>query len=65
MSRRGGTETIDRRVAAAAAAPLLAVGIGNVALVLLWGADPAWAFVLFLPVAFITALAWFAFRAGP
>lgn len=54
---------IDRRTAAMAAAPLLALGLANVGLALLWGADPLWGFVVFLPMVATSALAWFAFRA--
>lgn len=56
-------ESIDRRRAAVATAPFVALGVGNVILILFWGANPLWGFVVFVPMAFMTALAWFAFRA--
>ncbi|WP_276255637.1 hypothetical protein [Halomontanus rarus] len=52
----------DRRRAAVATAPFLAVGVANVALIVLWGVNPLWGFVVFVPVVFMTVLAWFAFR---
>lgn len=55
----GGT---DRVRAAVAAVPFLAVGIFNLLLILLWGADYLWGFVVLLPVVFMSALAWIAFR---
>lgn len=54
--------SIDRRRAAVATAPFLVVGVVNVALIVLWGVNPLWGFVVFVPVVFMTVLAWFAFR---
>lgn len=59
------TRSIDRRRAAIAAIPLLAVGVGNLVVILLWGVDPLWGFVVLLPIVFVTAIAWFAFRVRP
>jgi len=56
------TSTFDRRYAVLAAAPLLAIGVFNVGLVVLWGADFLWGFLILLPVIFLTAVAWIAFR---
>lgn len=64
---RGGTAAgseggIDRVRATVAAVPFLAVGCFNLLLILLWGADYLWGFVVLLPVVFMSALAWLAFR---
>ena len=63
MSRVDATSEVDRLDAAIATVPFLAVGVFNVLLILLWGADYLWGFVVFVPVVFMSALAWFAFRA--
>lgn len=52
----------DRRRAALAAIPLVAIGAFNAGLVVLWGANYLWGFVVFLPTCFLAALAWVAFR---
>lgn len=54
----------DRRRAALAALPFLALGLGNVVLVVGWGLDPLWAFALLPPILFMCALAWIAFKTG-
>lgn len=56
---------VDRRRAAIAVAPFLAVVVGNVVLALRWSGEPLWGFVVAVPVLFVTAIAWFAFRAVP
>ena len=53
---------VDRVRAAVAAVPFLAVGLFNLLLILLWGADYLWGFVVLIPVVFMSALAWIAFR---
>lgn len=52
----------DRRRAAIATIPLVAIGAFNAGLVVLWGANYLWGFVVFLPTCFVAALAWVAFR---
>ncbi|UTF52390.1 hypothetical protein [Natronosalvus rutilus] len=59
------SEDIDRRQAAIAVAPLVAVGLFAILLVVLWGANYLWGFVVALPVSFFIALAWIAFRSRP
>jgi hypothetical protein len=61
-----GTEDValDRKRAALAVAPFLLIGLGNVALILGWGLDGLWAFLLLPPILFICVLAWIAFRTG-
>lgn len=65
MARSDARPEIDRRTAAIATVPFLALGVANVALVLRWGATPLWGFVVLLPIVFIATLTWFAFRTVP
>ncbi|WP_312907779.1 hypothetical protein [Natronosalvus caseinilyticus] len=67
MRARGGSpsEDIDRQQAAIAVAPLVAVGLFAILLVVLWGANYLWGFVVALPVSFFIALVWIAFRSRP
>lgn len=41
--------------------PFLALGVGNVALILGWGLEPLWAFVLLPPILFICVLTYIVF----
>lgn len=65
-NREGGSvepaSGVDRRRAAVAAVPFLTVGCFNLLLILLWGADYLWGFVVLVPVVFMSALAWIAFK---
>jgi hypothetical protein len=58
--RRGGS----RRRAALVVVPLLAIGLFNVVLLLGWGLEPLWAFMILPPILFMCALAWLAVRSG-
>lgn len=51
----------NRKRAALAVAPFLALGIGNVVLILRWGIEPLWAFALLPPILFCSALAYIVF----
>lgn len=53
-----------RRRAALAVAPFLALGLADVLVLLYWGIDPLWGFVILPPILFMTALGWLAFRTG-
>lgn len=57
---RGGS----RRRAALAVLPFLALGLADLVLLLGWGLEPLWGFVILLPILFVSALAWIAFSAG-
>ncbi|OLZ40902.1 hypothetical protein A6E15_07815 [Natrinema saccharevitans] len=57
---RGG----DRRRAARYVAPFLAIGLGNLLLLLVWGLDPLWAFAVAPPILFLCGICWVAFRHG-
>ncbi|GAB3026303.1 hypothetical protein [Natronobiforma cellulositropha] len=56
--------SVDRVHGALAVGSFLLVGVFNLVLLLLWGADFLWGFVVLVPVAFMCALAWVAFGAG-
>ncbi|MDQ2054111.1 MULTISPECIES: hypothetical protein [Halobellus] len=51
----------NRKRAALAVAPFLAIGLGNVVLLLGWGIEPLWAFALLPPILFCTVLAYLVF----
>ena len=57
----GDDNGLNRRLAALAVAPFLALGIGNVILLLGWGIEPLWAFAILPPILFSAVLAWIAF----
>ena len=59
-----GDVTLDRKRAALAVLPFLLLGVGNVVLILLWGLDGIWGFLLLPPVLFISVLGYIAFRTG-
>ena len=56
--------SLNRKQAALAVAPFLALGLGDVLLLLFWGLDPLWGFVILPPILFISVLAWIGFRSG-
>jgi hypothetical protein len=56
-----GEDGLNRRLAVLAVAPFLALGLGNVILLLGWGIEPLWAFVILPPILFCAVLAWIAF----
>lgn len=53
-----------RKSAALIILPFVALGIGNLILILLWGIDPLWGFMLLPPILFISAIGWIAVRSG-
>jgi hypothetical protein len=55
---------INRKRAALAVLPFLLLGLADVVLLLEWGIDPLWGFMILPPILFMTALAWLAFRTG-
>ncbi|ESS06193.1 MAG: hypothetical protein A07HB70_01743 [uncultured archaeon A07HB70] len=52
---------LNRRLAALAVAPFLALGLADVLLLLGWGIEPLWAFAILPPILFCSVLAWIAF----
>ena len=54
----------DRKQAAKAVAPFLLLGLADVVLLLGWGLDPLWGFMILPPILFMSVLAWLGFRTG-
>ncbi len=57
----GPDDGLNRRLAALAVAPFLALGLADVVLLLGWGIEPLWAFAILPPILFCSVLAWIAF----
>lgn len=51
----------NRKRALLAVAPFLALGLADVVLLLGWGIEPLWAFVILPPILFCSVLAWIVF----
>lgn len=64
MATGGDAPGYDRRRAALAVAPFLLVGLADLVLLLGWGLDPLWGFMILPPILFMSVLAWLAFRTG-
>ncbi|AAG19216.1 MULTISPECIES: hypothetical protein [Halobacterium] len=54
----------SRKQAAVAILPFLLLGLLDVVLLLGWGLDPLWGFVILPPILFISVLGWIAFKSG-
>ena len=54
----------NRKRAALAILPFLLLGLADVVLLLFWGLNPLWGFVILAPILFISVLGWIAFKAG-
>lgn len=54
----------NRRRAALAILPFLLLGLADVLLLLKWGLNPLWGFVILPPILFISVLGWIAFKSG-
>lgn len=57
----GEDSGLNRKLAALAVAPFLALGLADVILLLGWGIEPLWAFAILPPILFCSVLAWIAF----
>ncbi|MFC7045416.1 hypothetical protein ACFQH6_08365 [Halobacteriaceae archaeon GCM10025711] len=57
-------ESVNRRRAALAILPFLLLGLADVVLLLEWGLDPLWGFVILPPILFISVIGWIAFKTG-
>lgn len=55
---------LSRKQAFLAMLPFLLLGVADVVLLLLWGLDPLWGFMILPPILAISVLAWVAFRSG-
>lgn len=60
----GPSGSVTRRRALLATLPFLALGLTDLILIILWGVDPLWGFLILPPILFISALTWLAFRSG-
>lgn len=54
----------SRRQAGLAILPFLLLGFADVVLLLQWGLNPLWGFVILPPILFISALGWIGFKSG-
>lgn len=54
----------DRKGAALAVLPFLLLGLADVVLLLEWGLNPLWGFMILPPILFMSVLAWVGFRSG-
>lgn len=54
----------SRKRAALAITPFLLLGLACVGLLLQWGLEPMWGFMILPPILFISVLGWIAFRSG-
>ncbi len=61
---REGETHLNRKRAALYVAPFLALGLFDLVLLLGWGLDPLWGFMILPPILFVSVLAWIAFRTG-
>lgn len=57
-------EGVSRKQAALFISPFLALGLADVVLLLGWGLDPLWGFMILPPILFISFLGWIAFKYG-
>jgi hypothetical protein len=57
----GDRPTRNRKRALLAVLPFLAIGLGDVVLLLWWGIEPLWGFAILPPILFCTVLAWIVF----
>lgn len=51
----------SRKWAVIAVLPFLAIGLGDVILLLIWGIDPLWGFAILPPILFCSVLAYIVF----
>ncbi len=56
--------TLNRKRAVLYMAPFIALGVGNLLLLLGWGLRPLWAFLILPPILFISIIGYIAFRTG-
>ena len=66
-SETGGADQrpgASRRRATLAVLPFLGLGLFDVLLILQWGLDPLWGFLILPPILFVTVVGWTAFRTG-
>lgn len=57
-------EPRNRRRAALYVLPFLLIGLFYLVILIWWGLDPLWGFVILPPILGVSAIAWVAFRHG-
>jgi len=55
---------VDRWTATKYIAPFVFIGLFDLVLLLGWGLDPLWGFMILPPILFVSVLGWIAFRTG-
>lgn len=60
----GLVEGMTRKKATLFIAPFVAIGLFDLVLLLGWGLDPLWGFMILPPILFVSVLGWIAFRTG-
>jgi hypothetical protein len=60
----GLVEGMTRKKATLYIAPFVAIGLFDLVLLLGWGLDPLWGFMILPPILFVSVLGWIAFRTG-
>jgi cobalamin synthase len=55
---------LGRRQAFLATLPFVGLGVADLLLLLEYGLDPLWGFMILPPIAMMSVLAWIAFRGG-
>ncbi|WP_254273595.1 hypothetical protein [Haloarcula marina] len=58
------SEGVSRWQATKYIAPFVAIGLFDLVLLLGWGLDPLWGFMILPPILFVSVLGWIAFRTG-
>lgn len=65
MEQSGADEpSLNRTRAVLAVLPFLFIGLSCLGLILAWGLNPIWGFLILPPILFICVLAYLAFRTG-
>ena len=57
-------ESTTRKWAAVFVLPFLLLGLADLLLLLGWGLNPLWGFMILPPILFMSVLTWIAFRSG-
>ena len=55
---------VSRKRALLYVSPFLFLGLADLVLLLGWGLDPLWGFMILPPILFMSVLTWLAFRTG-
>ena len=64
MGESEGAGKLDRKRVALVMVPLLALGLADVTLIVLWGVNPLLGLAVLPPILFVTVLGWVALSGG-